>query len=355
MTASPRAEAAAGRGSPRPDRTRLKSVAATIASVPITLLGLLLVTFFIGRVVPIDPVLAMLGDRAPQEAVEKARVELGLDRPRHEQFVRYVGQVLRGDLGTSVSTSNRVTKDIATVFPATFELATAAIILAALAGIPLGVSAAVRQGTWWDHGVRLVCLVGHALPIFVLGLLSLVIFYAKLGWVPGPGRQGAAFQDLVDVRTGILTIDAALAGDWPAWRDAVAHLIQPAGVLAFFSLAYIARMTRAFMLTEIRSEYVTAARAAGLSQRRVIWGHAFANVRVPLLTVLVLTYAGLLEGAVLTETIFSWPGIGQYLTVSLLNSDMNAVLGATLVVGVIYVFLNLFSDLLYRVLDPRAR
>lgn len=335
--------------------SKLKALAATAASVPITVFGLLLVTFFIGRVVPIDPVLAILGDRAPQDVVEKTRITLGLDQPLHIQFYRYVMQLLRGDFGTSVMTSNPVTRDIATFFPATFELATAAILIAAAIGIPLGVSAALRQGTLWDHGVRIFCLVGHALPIFVLGLLSLLVFYAKLGWAPGPGRQGIAFQDLVDVRTGMLVIDAALAHDWPAWRDAVAHLAQPAGVLAFFSMAYVARMTRAFMLTELSSEYVTTARAAGLSERQVVWGHAFANVRVPLLTVLMLTYAGLLEGAVLTETIFSWPGLGQYLTVSLLNSDMNAVLGATLVIGLIYVCLNLMSDALYRILDPRVR
>ncbi len=335
--------------------SRLKALAATAASVPITVLGLLVVTFFIGRVVPIDPVLAILGDRAPQDVIEKTRVSLGLDQPLYVQFYRYVVQIFHGDLGTSVMTSNPVTKDIATFFPATFELATAAIVIAALVGIPLGVSAALRQGTAWDHTVRLISLVGHALPIFVLGLLSLVVFYAKLGWAPGPGRQGIAYQDLVDVHTGILTIDAALAGDWPAWRDALAHLAQPAGVLAFFSMAYIARLTRAFMLTELSSEYVITARAAGLSERRVVWNHAFANVRVPLVTVLMLTYAGLLEGAVLTETIFSWPGLGQYLTVSLLNSDMNAVLGATLVIGLIYVCLNLASDALYRLLDPRIQ
>ena len=335
--------------------SKLKALAATAASVPITIFGLLLVTFFIGRVVPIDPVLAILGDRAPQDVVEKTRIALGLDQPLYVQFYRYVMQLARGDFGTSVMTSNPVMKDIAAFFPATFELATAAILIAALIGIPLGVSAALKQGTWWDHCVRVLCLAGHASPVFVLGLLSLLIFYAKLGWTPGPGRQAIAFQDLVDVRTGVLLIDAALARDWPAWRDAVAHLVQPAGVLAFFSMAYVARMTRAFMLTELSSEYVTTARAAGLSERQVVWGHAFANVRVPLLTVLMLTYAGLLEGAVLTETIFSWPGLGKYLTISLLNSDMNAVLGATLVIGLIYVCLNLLSDALYRILDPRVQ
>jgi peptide/nickel transport system permease protein len=334
---------------------RLKALAATLVTVPITLFGLVLVTFLIGRVVPIDPVLAIVGDRAPQEVVERARLELGLDRPLIEQFFRFVVQIAQGDLGRSVMTANPVTQDIARFFPATFELATVAIILATLVGVPLGVLAAVRQGGWLDQAVRLFCLAGHSLPVFVLGLLSLLLFYAKLGWAPGPGRQGIAFEDMVDVRTGVLTVDALLANDWGAFWDALAHLAQPAGVLAFFSLAYIARMARAFMLAELSSEYVTTARAKGLSETRIIWRHAFRNIAVPLVTVLVLTYAGLLEGAVLTETIFSWPGLGQYLTVSLLNADMNAVLGATLVVGLIYVVLNLFADLLYRLLDPRVR
>ena len=333
----------------------MKALAASAASIPITLFGLVLVTFFIGRVMPIDPVIAIVGDRAPQDVVEQTRAALGLDQPLYVQFATYVWQLLRGDLGRSVMTSNTVGQDILTFFPATFELATTAIVLAALVGIPLGVLAAVKQGSLMDQAVRLFALIGHSLPIFVLALLSLLVFYARLGIAPGPGRQGIVYQDMVDTRTGILTLDAALAGDWGAFGDAVAHLAQPAGVLAFFSLAYIARMTRAFMLNELRSEYVITARAKGLSSARIIWRHAFSNVAVPMVTILALTYAGLLEGAVLTETIFAWPGLGQYLTVSLLNADMNAVLGATLVVGLIYVGLNLLADTMYRLLDPRVR
>ena len=336
-------------------KARLGALTATAASIPITLFGLVLVTFFIGRVVPIDPVLAVVGDRAPADVVARARLELGLDQPLYAQFWRYLTDILTGNLGRSVMTSNPVWEDIARYFPATFELATLAIIVAGVLGIGLGVLAATRQGSWVDQVVRVFCLAGHSLPVFVLALVSLLVFYAWLGWLPGPGRQGIVFQDMVETRTGLLTLDAALAGDWPAFWDAVAHLVQPAGVLAFFSLAYIARMTRAFMLAELRSEYVTTARAKGLSWPRIVWRHAFRNTLVPLVTVIFLTYAGLLEGAVLTETIFAWPGLGQYLTVSLLNADMNAVLGATLVVGLIYVVLNLLADLLYRLLDPRTR
>lgn len=334
---------------------RFRSLAAAVASIPITLFGLVLITFLIGRVVPIDPVLAVVGDRAPQKVVERTRHEMGLDQPLPQQFVHYVVELAQGNLGRSVMTSNSVTTDIARFFPATLELSSVALIIATLVGVPLGVYAAVRQGSWVDQIIRVVCLSGHSIPVFVLALLALLIFYATLGWAPGPGRQDVLYQDMVPQVTGVLLIDAALAMDWDALRDAVAHLALPALVLAAFNMAYIARMTRAFMLDSLRGEYIVTARAKGLSATTIIWRHGFGNILVRLVTVLALTYAGLLEGAVLTETIFSWPGLGQYLTGSLLNADMNAVLGATLVVGLSYVILNLFADLMYRVLDPRVR
>ncbi len=334
---------------------RLRRLAGTLGGVPVTLFGLVLITFLIGRVVPIDPVLAVVGDRAPQSVVEATRHTMGLDRPLPVQFVRYVGSLLRGDLGRSVMTSHPVTEDIATFFPATMELATVAILLATALGIPLGVLAAVRRGSWADQAIRVGTLCGWSIPVFVLALLALLVFYAKLGWAPGPGRQDVVFQDMVPPVTGLLTVDALLAGDWDSFRDAVGHLVLPSIVLAVTNLATIARMTRAFMLDALGSEYIVTARAKGLSAARIIWRHAFANIGVRLVTVLALTYAGLLEGAVLTETVFSWPGIGQYLTGSLLNADMNAVLGATLVIGLTYVGLNLLADLAYRMLDPRVR
>ena len=334
---------------------RIRALAASLASVPITLFGLILITFLIGRVVPIDPVLAIVGDRAPQDVVARTRLELGLDKPLPEQFVRYVGQLAHGDFGRSVMTSNSVGTDIARFFPATLELATAALLVAVLLGVPLGVYAAVRQGRWVDTVIRVVCLSGYSVPIFVLALLALLVFYATLQWAPGPGRQSVAFDGTVDQRTGLLLVDSLLAGDWDAFWDACKQLALPACVLGLSNMAYIARMTRAFMLESLGGEFVITAKAKGLSAAAVVWRHAFGNILVRLLTVIVLTYAGLLEGAVLTETIFSWPGLGQYLTGSLLNADMNAVLGATLVVGLTYVVLNLLSDLMYRVLDPRVR
>ena len=336
-------------------RVRTRGLAATGTSVLITLFGLVLVTFLIGRVMPIDPVIAIVGDHAPPDVIEKVRNDLGLDRPLLVQFAIYLLNLLHGDLGRSVMTSNTVVDDIGHFFPATIELATVAIVVATAIGVPLGVWAAVRQGTRTDHAVRIFCLTGQSVPIFLLGLLSLLIFYATLGWAPGTGRQDVIFEGDVPVVTGLLTIDAMLAGNWDALHDALAHLVQPAGVLAFFSMAYITRMTRAFMLDALQGEYVITARAKGLSAMRVIWRHAFGNIAVRLVTVLALTYAGLLEGAVVTETVFSWPGLGQYLTVSLLSADMNAVLGATLVIGLSYLLINLFADLLYRLLDPRAQ
>ncbi len=333
---------------------RLKALAATTASVPITLFGLVLVTFLIGRVMPIDPVLAIVGDRAPADVVAAARLELGLDRPLYVQFWIYLGKLAVGDLGRSVMTSHTVWEDIKRFFPATMELATVAIIFAAGIGIPLGVLAAVKQGSRVDNVIRVVCLAGHSLPIFVLALLSLLVFYATLHWAPGPGRQDILFDDQVPSITNFLTVDALLARDWEVLRDAVAHLIQPAAVLAYFAMAFIARMTRAFMLDALAGEYVITARAKGLSAARVIWKHAFGNIAVRLITIMALTYAGLLEGAVVTETVFSWPGLGQYLTISLLNADMNAVLGATLVVGITYLAFNLLADMLYKLLDPRV-
>ncbi|HLM41363.1 MAG TPA: ABC transporter permease, partial [Microvirga sp.] len=313
------------------------------------------VTFFIGRVVPIDPVLAIVGDRAPPHVYERARQELGLDRPLIEQFLIYVKKAATGDFGNSVLTTNPVMTDIANAFPATFELATLGTLIGTIIGIPLGVLAAVRRGSLIDQIVRFLGLAGYSIPIFWLGLMGLLLFYAKLGWVAGPGRIDVTYSYLYTPVTGIVLVDTLMQGQWDAFWDAVSHIILPACLLGYFSLAYISRMTRSFMLNELAQEYVIAARVKGLSEMRVIWRHALRNAAVPLVTVIALSYANLLEGSVLTETVFAWPGLGQYITNSLQNADMNAVLGGTLVIGAIFVLLNLVSDLLYRLLDPRTR
>ncbi|HWA79187.1 MAG TPA: ABC transporter permease [Acetobacteraceae bacterium] len=334
---------------------RLRALSANAASIPITLFGLILVTFIIGRVIPIDPVIAIVGDHAPPDVVAHVRAELGLGRPLTTQFAIYLRRLAEGNLGTSVMTSNSVTSDILQFFPRTFELATAAILIAVIIGVPAGVFAAARPGSRLDHTVRVVSLAGQSIPVFVLGLIFLLIFYADLGWLPGSGQIGVLYEGTVPTITGMLVVDAALSGNWAAFQSALAHLVQPALVLALYSLAYITRMTRAFMLEALGAEYVVTARAKGVPERLVLWRHAFGNISVGLITVLALAYASLLEGAVLTETVFGWPGLGLYLTTSLLNADMNAVLGATLVIGCIYVGLNLLADLAYRLLDPRVR
>ena len=320
-----------------------------------TFLGLLAITFLIGRVVPIDPVLAVVGDRATPEQYEAARVAMGLDRPLAAQFGSYVWDVARLDLGRSASTGREVAGELARVFPATLEMATIGILIGIALGVPMGVLAAARQGSWVDQVIRVLALTGYAVPAFWLGLVGLAVFYAQLGWVAGPGRVGIFHDGVVAPVTGLLLVDSLLAGEPEVFASALSHIVLPAAILGFFALAYIARMTRSFMLDQLGQEFVTTARVKGVPEWRVIWVHAFGPIRVPLITVIGLSYAGLLEGSVMIETVFSWPGIGNYLTTALFNADMNAVLGATLVIGAVFVAINRASDLAYRLLDPRAR
>ena len=331
----------------------------TLVTLLVTFIGLLAVTFVISRVVPIDPVTSILGERATAAQIEAARTQLGLDEPMWKQFAIYIGNTLQGDLGTSIRTREPVAEAIAHVFPATLELATLATILGVIIGVPAGVMAATKPGSILDQTVRLVGLMGYSMPIFWLGLMGLLLFYGHLGWVGGPGRLDVAFQMEMDFEltqyTGMILLDTALNNRWDMFANAFSHIILPAGLLAYISMAYISRMTRSFMMNELGQEYITTARVKGMPERRVIWVHALKNVMVPLITVIALSYAYLLEGAVLTETIFAWPGLGSYITDALLVADMPAVLGGTVVVGMAYIGLNMFSDLLYRLFDPRAR
>ncbi|BBU27359.1 peptide ABC transporter permease [Burkholderia sp. THE68] len=331
------------------------ALARWIAMLAITFTGLLAITFFIGRKIPIDPVLAILGDRASASAYAAARLRLGLDKPLIDQFLIYARDVLHGNLGISLLTANPVIDDIKRVFPATLELATLSTFIGVAIGVPLGVAAAVKHNRIVDHVARVIGLAGSSVPVFWLALMGLLLFYARLHWVSGPGRIDPVYDGMVDTRTGSLLIDSIMAGEWDVFKNAFSHIALPAGVLAFYSIAYLSRMTRSFMLEQLSQEYVTTARAKGLPERRVIWRHAFGNIAVPLLTVIALAYSYLLEGSVLTEIVFAWPGIGSYLTGALLNADMNAVLGSTLVIGATFIALNLLTDALYRVFDPRSR
>ena len=332
-----------------------RSLMSQLFTVAVTLFGLLVLTFVIGRMMPSDPVRAIVGEDATRETYEMVFRQLGLDRPLWEQFFIYLRDVLTGNFGVSIRTGQPVITDILHVLPATIELATFAILIGATLGVSLGVLAAVNKDRWPDHVIRVLSLMGHSMPIFWTGMIGLLVFYAALGWVGGSGRMADFFIGLVDERSGFLLIDSALAQDWEVFRSALNHLILPASILGYSSSAYITRMTRSFMLDQINQEYITTARVKGLSRRQTIWRHAFLNIRVQLVTIVALAYGSLLEGAVLIETVFAWPGFGQYLTNNMLIGDMNAVMTCVLIVGVIFITLNLISDMLYRIFDPRTR
>ena len=337
----------------------LKQIAIGVLTLAITILGLLMITFIIARVVPIDPVLAIVGERATEAQMQAVREALGLDQPFWWQFMIYISDAVQGDLGKSIRTGLPVSQEIARFFPATLELATLGTIFGTLVGVPAGVLAATRPGSFSDQIVRLVGLMGYSMPIFWLGLIGLLVFYGKLDWVAGPGRLDPTYDMTMQFQltqyTGMVLIDSALNGAWEIFRNAISHIILPAGLLGYVSMAYISRMTRSFMMNELGQEYITTARVKGMPEWRVIWVHAMKNVMVPLITVIALSYAYLLEGSVLTETIFAWPGLGSYITNGLFANDMPAVLGGTVVVGVAFVTLNMVSDIIYRLVDPRAR
>ena len=335
--------------------TRLRAITRTASSFVLMLLALLLVTFLIGKASPIDPVIKIVGDRATPEAYAQARRGLGLDQPLYLQFSDYVVRAARGDLGNSTSTGRPVLEDLRQYFPATIELATLGILIGVVVGVPMGMLAAYFHNRWIDQLLRMVCLVGYSVPVFWLGLVGLLVFYAKLHWVAGPGRLDDVYQYTLQSWSNFVLIDAWRAGNMDALRNALMHLILPAALLGYFSLAYISRMTRAFFLEELGKEYVLTARVKGSSEFQLLVRHVLPNVAAPLITVISLSYAVLLEGAVLTETVFSWPGIGSYITGALFSADVSAVLGGTLLIGVCFVVLNSLTDLAGYLLDPRVR
>lgn len=330
-------------------------VISWLVTVAITLLGLVALTFFIGRIVPIDPVLAIVGEKATQESYDKVFYELGLDKPVWEQFTTYTLKLIQGDFGTSFTTTRPVLEDLLNFFPATLELATIGLLIGTLVGVPAGVVSAYWHEKWPDQVIRVIGLIGYSVPVFWLGLVGLYVFYFKLDWVSGPGQLDVLFNGIVEDVTGSILIDSILAGEWEVFWNAVSHITLPALLLGYYSLAYISRMTRSMMLDQLTREYVLTARLKGASEFRVVVLHALRNAAIPLVTIIALSYGGLLEGSVLIETIFAWPGIGNYIASSLFRADINAVLGGTFLVGAIFVFLNMLSDVLYRTLDPRSR
>jgi peptide/nickel transport system permease protein len=332
-----------------------RKVATSAIVILTTLLGLLVITFVVGRMVPADPVIAAIGDQADQATYDRVYKEMGLDRPIYVQFANYLGNAVQLDFGQSNITKQPVVKDLARVFPATLELATLATLIGASLGVPLGVIAAVRKGTWVDHVARVVGLLGYSTPIFWLGTIVILLFYAQLGVIPPGGRIYVYNEGIVEARTNSVLVDSLLGGHWEVFRSALHHLIAPALILGYAAMAYLSRMTRSFMLEQLHQEYILTARAKGLGRRPIIWRHAFRNIRVQLLTVVALAYCGLLDGTVLIETVFAWPGLGQYLTSALFFADMNAVLGSVFLIGLISIAINFLSDIAYRFIDPRTR
>ncbi|KKX33355.1 ABC transporter permease [Rhizobium sp. LC145] len=341
--------------SPHPILITLRRLAGRVVAIVTTLLGLLFLTFSMGRLLPADPVLAITGAEVSKEVYDRVYRELGLDQPIWMQFLTYVRNVATGDLGRSTTTGQPILSDLLTIFPATIELALVAMVVGIVVGVPLGIIAAVRRGSIIDHIVRILALAGHSIPIFWTGLMALFIFYAKLRLVGASGRIDVFYEGLVTPVTGFLLIDSALQGQWEVFRNALSHIILPGSILGYYSVAYISRMSRSFMLEQLGQEYILTAKAKGLGRRQVVWRHAFRNIRVQLLTIMALTFGGLLEGAVLIETVFGWPGLGQYLTRGLQMNDMNVVMGAVLTIGAVFLTINMISDVLYRILDPRTR
>ncbi|MCU1726689.1 ABC transporter permease [Pseudomonas sp. 7P_10.2_Bac1] len=314
--------------------------------------GVSLITFAISHLIPGDPARLIAGDRASDELVAGIRHQLGLDLPLYQQYGRYLLDLVQGDLGTSIRTNRPVLEDLQAFFPATLELALVALFLAIVVGVPLGVLSAVYHNRFIDQIARTLAVTGISTPAFWLGLGAIVLFYGHLGWLPGGGRLSEGLAPPTPI-TGFYLIDSLLAGNFSLFVDALKHLILPAVTLGFVTLGVIARQIRSAMLDQLGEDYIRTARAYGLSRWTVILRHALPNALIPSVTVLGLTLGDLLYGAVLTETVFAWPGMGAYVVKSIQSLDFPAVMGFAILVSFIYVLLNMAIDLLYRVIDPR--
>jgi len=322
----------------------------------IVLLLVSLATFTLMHAVPGDPVDAVIGERQGDKPEVRARLErrYGLDKPFVLQYGYYLKNLLTGNLGETVTTQRPVASEVRKVLPATIELTIGALIFALGVGAPLGIVAAIRHDRWQDHVARLLALLGTAIPTFWLGLILAYLFAVRLRWLPRSGQLDIGMEPPTRV-TGLISVDALLAGEMDVFWSLLRHLILPSVVLGAFSMGIIARMLRSSLLSALSSEYVRTARAKGLDGRQVVLSHAMRNALIPTVTIVGLTFSGLLAGAALTETIFSWPGLGQFAVRMALTLDYPGLLGVTLIVAVIYIVVNFFVDVLYGVLDPRIR
>jgi peptide/nickel transport system permease protein len=315
--------------------------------------GVILVVFVISRLTPGDPARIILGERATPEAMAQLREALGLDEPLPLQFVGYLGRAVRGDLGRSIQSNERVIIDLATRFPATVELTVSAMLIASTVGVLTGVLAAVRQNSWFDGFSMFAALFGFSMPIFWLGIMLILLFAWQLGWFPISGRLDFAIE--LQRVSNFYVIDALVTRNWAALTDALRHLVLPAVTLSTVPLAIIARMTRSSLLEVLRQDYVRTARAKGLAERRVVLAHALRNASIPVITVIGLNVGSLLGGAILTETIFAWPGVGRLVVDAIFARDYPVVQGTVLVIAIVFVLVNLLVDLAYAYLDPRIR
>jgi peptide/nickel transport system permease protein len=320
-----------------------------------TIMGVVIVTFLLTRVLPGDPAAYFAGPTATEQSIAEVRHQLGLDRPLWAQFVTYVDDLGHGNLGQSLTTGQPVTEEILSRLPASAELVLCGLFIAIIVAIPLGVLAAVRQGSWIDQLCRLVTTAGVSVPVFFSGLVLVYVFYYLLGWAPAPLGRLDVFYSPPQTITGFYLIDTALTGDWETFRATLSQLILPSVTLGVFALAPIARMTRAAMLSVLSADFIRTARAAGLNSRTVIIGYAFRNAMVPVVTTLGMVFSFLLGAAVLVEKVFAWPGIGSYAVDALVASDYAPVQGFVLTMAILYVLLNLAIDLVYTLIDPRVR
>lgn len=320
------------------------------------LIGITLLLFVVTHIVPVDPLAVILTEKSMEdpEAVQAAIAKWGLDKPLPEQYLVYLNNLLHGDLGISFKTKNPVTLDLKTFLPATIELAIGSFIFAIVLGLPLGIISAVRSGSLVDHFTRVFSLLGASMPPFWSGLLMLYVFYYLLEWAPGPGRIDSRLGT-PDKVTGLFVVDSLVTNNMDAFWSSLSHLILPSIILGWFTLALIARITRSSILEVLSQDYIRTARAKGQIERLVITRHALRNGLIPLVTLMGLAFAGLMSGAIMTETIFSWPGIGRYAVDAATSLDYPAISGVTLLIAVIYMFVNLFVDILYSILDPRIR
>lgn len=317
------------------------------------LIGMSIITFSIVHAIPGDPARAILGDKATPEQVEQIRVSLGLDRPWYIQYFYYLGDLLRGDLGTSFITRAPIAEEIIPFLAATMELTVVSMLIAIFFGVNLGIISAWRQNSWFDYTAMLIALIGISMPVFWLGLMEQWVFAQQLGWLPSTGRLDPRMT--LEPITQFYVVDALLQGNWEALGDVISHLVLPAVALGTIPMAIIARITRSSMLEVMRSDYIRTARAKGASEFWVVYKHALKNALIPVITVIGLQSGMLLGGAVLTETIFGWPGVGRYLYDAINSRDYPVIQSGILVVATIFVLINLIVDLLYAYLNPRIQ